>query len=139
VSRVVLAGAAPHDIVFSADRSRLASEASSHSSCHRAGTRNTEPEVDRDDDRADGGGGEHRLEELGAVGHHDRHPVAGPDSALPQRRRQPADPFVELRPGDRAALEAEVDRSGFFVRVPCDVADLVVPPGVGVVQGNSYR
>src|SRR5438034_8098343 len=35
VSRVVVAGAAPQAIVFSADRSRLASDASSHSSCHR--------------------------------------------------------------------------------------------------------
>ena len=34
LSRVVVAGAAPYDILFSADRSRLASEASSHSSCH---------------------------------------------------------------------------------------------------------
>src|ERR1700733_7466902 len=77
-----------------------------------------QPEVDRDRDRAQGVGGEHGLEELRRVRHHDGHPVPGADAALAHGGRDRADPLVKLRPGDRAAFEAEVHSVRFGVRVP---------------------
>ena len=57
-----------------------------------------EPEVDRHHDRAQRVGGEHRLEELRAVGHHDRDPVPEARYRAAHGRRHGGDPLVQSGP-----------------------------------------
>ena len=61
-----------------------------------------EPEVDGHEDRAELGGGEHRLQEGGAVDQQSGHPVALPHAELAQRPRELVGSPVELGVGNAA-------------------------------------
>ena len=67
----------------------------------------SQPEVQRDGDGPEHVGGQHRLDELGAVEHQDHDPIAEADPAAAQRAGQRRDPTLQVSPGQSAAQEPQ--------------------------------
>ena len=66
-----------------------------------------EPEVERHEDRAEAGRGEHRLDERGVVEPEIADPVAGADPAIAQDDGDSVDPVLQLAVGEGPALERD--------------------------------
>ena len=87
-------------------------------------------------DRADPRAGEHRGRRLGDHRHVDHHPVAAPDSALPEQVGDAAGFLVKLAIADRSAfsglvgLEDQRRAVAALGEVPVEAIDRQVEPAV---------
>ncbi len=91
--------------------------------------RRSEPEIDRNGDRAQPIRRQGGLDEFRAIEHQDHHPIAETDTAAMQRTGQRGHPAIELRPGDAASDKPQCGGVGLHQCVAIELGDPVLPAG----------